>query len=118
MSVQAEVPEQPSAQPLNTDPGAAAAVRVTERPLTKFAVQAICPALPQLIPSGLLVTRPPPPPARATESMNCRKPLELFRKRFMELLSAAEMTTSGLPSRFRSLTDTEFAFRPVKYDSV
>ena len=52
-------------QPANVDPEAAVAVNVTAVPLLILAVQ----VLPQLIPTGLLVTVPVPFPARVTVSV-------------------------------------------------
>lgn len=52
-------------QPENVEPEAAEAVNVTAVPLLILAVQ----VLPQLIPTGLLVTVPVPFPARVTASV-------------------------------------------------
>jgi len=62
-TVHAPLPEHPPPlQPENTEPLAAAAVRVTLVPLEKLAEQ----VLPQLIPAGVLLTVPPPVPDLAT----------------------------------------------------
>ena len=52
----------PPLQPANTDPADAVAVSVTELPVGNEALQ----VFPQLIPAGLLVTVPAPPPALVT----------------------------------------------------
>jgi len=57
----------PPLHPVNTDPDVAAAVNVTEVPLTKFAEQ----VAPQLIPAGELVTVPAPAPDFVTVSVLC-----------------------------------------------
>jgi len=57
-----EVPEQAPDQPAKTEPEAAVAVKVTEVPVVKEALQVV----PQLIPEGLLVTVPEPVPAFET----------------------------------------------------
>jgi hypothetical protein len=63
VTVQGPVPLQPPPlKPVNVDPGSAAAVRVTEVPLSKDAEQ----VLPQVIPLGLLVTVPLPTPTLVT----------------------------------------------------
>jgi len=64
VTVHVPVPVQAPLQPANVEPEAAAAVRVTEAPLLKFALQVVG----QLIPAGLLVTVPPPVPASVTVS--------------------------------------------------
>jgi len=64
--VQVPVPVQAPLQPANVEPLAAAAVRVTDVPLEKFAPQVV----PQLIPAGDEVTVPEPVPAFVTESAN------------------------------------------------
>jgi hypothetical protein len=60
---QPAVPEQAPLQPAKVEPGAGAAVRVTEVPLAKLAEQ----VAPQLMPAGRLVTDPLPVPALVTE---------------------------------------------------
>ena len=58
-TVQVPVPEhRPPLQPVNTEPPAAAAVKVTLLPCVKFALH----VAPQLIPAGALVTVPDPDP--------------------------------------------------------
>jgi hypothetical protein len=52
-------------QPVSTEPEAAAAVRVTVVPVTYDSVQSV----PQLMPAGLELTVPVPPPARLTVNM-------------------------------------------------
>jgi hypothetical protein len=65
-TVQAPVPEQPPPlQPAKVDPTDGPAVRVTEIPFAKLALQ----VAPQLIPAGELVTVPPPAPALETVSV-------------------------------------------------
>src|SRR5829696_252713 len=62
-TVHVPVPEQPSpSQPANVDPDAGVAVSVTDVPLVKLAEQLD----PQLMPAGLLVTVPLPPPDLTT----------------------------------------------------
>jgi len=56
------VPVQAPDQPAKVDPAAATAVSVTTVPLANPALHLV----PQLIPLGLLVTVPPPVPARVT----------------------------------------------------
>jgi hypothetical protein len=63
--VQEEVPEQAPLQPVNDDPDAAEAVRVTEAPEAKAAEQVV----PQLIPAGDEVTVPAPVPASEMDSV-------------------------------------------------
>ena len=62
ISVHAPAPVQAPLHPLNVEPGAGAALKLTEAPLLKFALHVV----PQLIPGGLLVTVPEPAPARVT----------------------------------------------------
>src|SRR5271154_3228463 len=62
--VQLPVPSHGALQPVNVDPVAGAAVKVTAVPLAKFAVQVGL----QLIPAGELVTVPVPVPASVTVS--------------------------------------------------
>src|SRR5262252_506471 len=61
-TVQVPVPVQAPLQPAKVEPLAAAAVRVTEVPLAKLALQ----VLPQLTPVGEEVTVPLPEPALVT----------------------------------------------------
>jgi len=56
------VPVHAPLHPMNTDPAAVDAVRVTVAPLAKLAAQAV----PQLIPAGVLVTVPVPDPVLVT----------------------------------------------------
>src|SRR5437867_7204944 len=66
VTVQVPVPEQPPPlQPLNVDPAAGAAVKVTTVPLAYAAMQ----VAPQEMPAGLLVTVPIPGPALLTVSV-------------------------------------------------
>jgi len=65
VTVQVPVPEHPPLQPENTEPLAAAAVRVTLVPLEKLAAHVPL----QLIPAGLLLTVPPPVPDLVTPSV-------------------------------------------------
>ena len=58
LTVQAAVPVQAPDQPVKVEPEAGVAVRVTEVPLPKLAVQ----VEPQSMPAGLLVTVPAPVP--------------------------------------------------------
>ena len=67
VTVHVPVPVQAPPQPLNTDPAAAAAVRVTLVPETKVAEH----VAPQLIPAGELVTVPVPLPCSETVSASC-----------------------------------------------
>ncbi len=60
--MQAPVPLQAPPQPANVDPPVAVAASVTELPLRKLAEQ----VLPQVMPLGLLVTVPLPPPIFTT----------------------------------------------------
>src|SRR4029453_4897187 len=61
--VQVPVPAHPPPlQPAKTDPADAVAVNVTELPVGKGALH----VFPQLMPAGLLVTVPVPPPAFVT----------------------------------------------------
>ena len=62
MRTQVPVPVQAPDQPAKVEPVAGAAVRVTDAPLLKLALQVD----PQLIPAGLLVMVPAPVPARET----------------------------------------------------
>jgi hypothetical protein len=62
VTTQVPVPEQGAPQPVNVDPVAGAAVKVTIVPLAKLAEQ----VAPQLIPAGALVTVPVPVPALTT----------------------------------------------------
>jgi hypothetical protein len=63
VTVQVPVPEQPPPlQPAKVEPAAGVAVSVTAVPLGKRIEQ----DTPQLIPAGLLVIEPLPPPARVT----------------------------------------------------
>ena len=65
VTAQVPVPEQPPLlQPVNVDPAAGAAARVTVVPLVKLAAQ----VAPQLIPAGELVTVPLPVPDGVTVS--------------------------------------------------
>ena len=64
--VQVPVPVHAPLQPANVEPLAAAAVRVTEVPFAKFALQVD----PQLMPAGDDVTVPVPVPAFATDNAN------------------------------------------------
>src|SRR3989442_12917995 len=67
VTTQLPVPLHPAPlQPLNADPLAGVAVKVTDVPLTKAALHVV----PQLIPAGLLVTFPPPLPASVTVRMS------------------------------------------------
>jgi hypothetical protein len=68
VSVQAPVPEQSPDQPVNREPEAGVALRVTEAPSSRLAVH----VPPQLIPAGELVTVPVPAPAFATVSVRTR----------------------------------------------
>jgi hypothetical protein len=63
-TVQVEMPLHPPDQPVNVEVAFGAAVRITDVPLLKFAVQ----VAPQLIPAGLLVIVPLPVPALSTVS--------------------------------------------------
>jgi len=66
VTVQVPVPEQPPPlQPLNVDPAAGAAVKVTTVPLAYAAMQ----VAPQEMPAGLLVTVPIPGPVLLTVSV-------------------------------------------------
>src|SRR5436309_2609295 len=71
VTTQIPVPLHPAPlQPLNTDPLAGVAVSVTDVPLANDALQ----VAPQLIPTGLLVTVPPPLPVLVTVRVyNCVK---------------------------------------------
>ena len=60
-------PLQSPAQPLKVEPPSGVAVSVTVAPVFKFAEQ----VAPQLIPAGLLVTVPVPPPTLVTVSAIC-----------------------------------------------
>ena len=62
VTVQLPVPVHAPLQPVKVEPEAAAAVRVTDVPLLKFALH----ALPQLMPVGDEVTVPVPVPVFAT----------------------------------------------------
>jgi hypothetical protein len=62
-----DVPEQAPLQPLNVEPLAGVALRVTAVPLAKLAEQVV----PQLIPVGWLVTAPVPVPDFVTDSVYC-----------------------------------------------
>ena len=62
VTTQVPVPVHAPLQPAKTDPWAAAAVSVTVVPVLKFALQPLV----QLMPAGLLVTVPLPPPIKAT----------------------------------------------------
>jgi hypothetical protein len=62
VKVQLPVPEQAPLQPANTEPPAGVAVRVTEVPVLKLAVQ----VGPQLMPAGALLTEPLLVPASVT----------------------------------------------------
>lgn len=64
LKLQVPVPLQDPLQPSKIDPAAGTALSVTCVPLSNIALQ----ELPQLIPAGLLVTVPPPLPARLTVS--------------------------------------------------
>jgi hypothetical protein len=64
VTLQAAVPLQPPDHPAKKEFAAGDAVRVTVVPLEKLALQ----AWPQLIPAGLLLTVPPPPPVACTVS--------------------------------------------------
>jgi hypothetical protein len=83
VTVHAPVPEQSPLQPVNTEPGAAPAVRVTIVPASKLALhEALTPMTervieaefadvpPQLMPAGLLAITPLPLPASETVSVN------------------------------------------------
>ena len=66
VTVQVPVPEQPPPlQPVNVDPAAGAAVKVTAVPLANAAAQ----EAPQEMPAGLLVTVPIPAPVLLTVSV-------------------------------------------------
>jgi hypothetical protein len=65
VKVQVAVPLQAPDQPAKVEPEAGEAVRVTGVPLVKLALHVV----PQLMPAGVLVTVPPPVPARATLSV-------------------------------------------------
>jgi hypothetical protein len=62
VTMQVPVPEHGAPQPVNVDPDAGVAVKVTCVPLLKLAEQ----VAPQLIPAGALVTVPVPVPALVT----------------------------------------------------
>ena len=62
MTVHAPAPVQAPLHPVNVEPAAGAALKLTEAPLLKVALHVV----PQLIPGGLLVTVPEPAPARVT----------------------------------------------------
>ena len=66
--VQVPVPEHPPPdQPVNVEPPAGVAVRVTDVPLLYGSEQ----SAPQFMPAGLLVTVPVPEPALVTFKLNC-----------------------------------------------
>ena len=69
VTAQTPVPVQAPLQPLNSEPLAALAVRVTSAPWSKLAAQVV----PQVIPAGELVTVPVPVPLVATESRCCSR---------------------------------------------
>jgi len=71
--VQVPVPVHAPLQPANVEPLAATAVRVTEVPEAKFAVQVV----PQLMPAGDDVTVPAPVPAFVTASEKVVAPLKV-----------------------------------------
>lgn len=64
-TVHAPVPEHAPAQPVKVDPLPGAAVRVTDVPVVKLALQ----VAPQLMPAGELLTVPVPVPALLTVSV-------------------------------------------------
>ena len=63
--MQAPEPEQAPPQPVNTEPAAGVAARLTSVPAAKLAEQ----VAPQLMPAGLLATVPLPVPPRVTPSV-------------------------------------------------
>src|ERR1700756_1587803 len=67
VTVQVPVPLHAPDHPENVKPVAGAAVSVTVLPLLKLPLQ----VWPQLMPAGLLVTVPVPPPAKVTVNWTC-----------------------------------------------
>ena len=65
VTVHGPVPEQPPPQPVNVEPAAGVAVKVTAVPLVKPAAH----VAPQEMPAGVLVTVPAPAPAFVTVSV-------------------------------------------------
>src|SRR6185369_4402700 len=88
VTTQGPVPAQAPLQPVNWERGLALGVNVTWVPRAKDALH----AAPQLMPAGLLVTVPPPLPAKATERAG-----EVSRSRPNQRLWVCEPELALLP---------------------
>jgi hypothetical protein len=101
-TVHAPVPEHAPPQPANVEPLAAAAVRVTDVPLEKFALQAD----PQFTPDGFEVTVPAPVPAFVT----------LSAKLVVELLNVAVTDRAAVIETVQALVPLHAPLQPANVE--